>query len=46
MTPDNLIVNIVNQAVDTGARILLLLWRTWQVLNNITHEAEKLSFAK
>ncbi|RLN28240.1 hypothetical protein C2845_PM05G26920 [Panicum miliaceum] len=27
-----------------GARVLLLLWRTWQVRNNLTHDSEKLSF--
>jgi hypothetical protein len=30
---------------DSAAQWLLLLWRTWQVRNNITHESEKLSFA-
>lgn len=28
---------------DMGARVLLLLWRSWQVRNNITHDTEKLS---
>ncbi|KAF8776631.1 hypothetical protein HU200_003355 [Digitaria exilis] len=28
---------------DDAARLLLLLWRTWQVRNNITHGSEKLS---
>lgn len=46
LTPENLVVSVDNQDVDTGAKILLLLWRTWQVRNNITHETEKLSFAK
>ena len=46
LTPESLIVSTVSQDVDMGARVLLLLWRTWQVRNNITHEKEKLSFAK
>jgi len=46
LTPESLIVSTVSQDVDMGARVLLLLWRTWQVRNNITHETEKLSFAK
>uniref|UniRef100_K3ZD33 RNase H type-1 domain-containing protein n=1 Tax=Setaria italica TaxID=4555 RepID=K3ZD33_SETIT len=29
--------------MDEGAKLLLLLWRTWQVRNNTTHESEKLS---
>jgi hypothetical protein len=28
---------------DMGARVLLLLWRAWQVRNDITHENSKFS---
>ncbi|CAN6175074.1 unnamed protein product [Urochloa humidicola] len=43
-TPESLLPLIINLGVDDGAKLLLLLWRTWQVRNNITHEIEKLSF--
>lgn len=28
---------------DEAAKLLLLLWRTWQIRNNITHSSDKLS---
>lgn len=42
LTPHNLMVLIDNVGTDMGARVLLLLWRTWQVRNNLTHDSEKL----
>jgi hypothetical protein len=32
--------------VDEGAKFLLLLWRTWQVRNDLMHESEKLWFCR
>jgi hypothetical protein len=29
--------------MDEGAKLLLLLWRTWQVRNNLMHDEAKLS---
>jgi hypothetical protein len=36
---------IIDAGTDVGARLLLLLWRTWYVRNNITHNTDKLTFA-
>ncbi|CAN6177270.1 unnamed protein product [Urochloa humidicola] len=45
LNPENLISMVTELDIDAGARVLLLLWRTWQVRNNITHASDKLSFA-
>lgn len=45
LTPDSLLETIDRLGVDTGAKLLILLWRTWQVRNNLTHDSDKLSFA-
>ncbi|KAJ1290660.1 hypothetical protein BS78_02G262200 [Paspalum vaginatum] len=44
LTQDGLLVALCDMEVDAAAKLLLLLWRTWQVRNNIAHEKEKLSF--
>ncbi|CAO2192714.1 unnamed protein product [Urochloa humidicola] len=43
LQPENLLATLNGLDVDAGAKLLLLLWRTWQVRNNITHESEKFS---
>ncbi|CAN6303320.1 unnamed protein product [Urochloa humidicola] len=43
LQPEVLLERIHGLGLDDGAKLLLLLWRIWQVRNNITHEAEKLS---
>lgn len=43
LTPENLVPLITELQIDRGARMLVLLWRTWQVRNNLTHETAKLS---
>ena len=43
ISPENLLTMIDGMDVDGAARVLLLLWRTWQVRNNLTHDTEKLS---
>jgi ribonuclease HI len=45
LTPMGLLPLLINSDTDVGARLLLLLWRTWYVRNNITHNTEKLTFA-
>ncbi|RLN11245.1 hypothetical protein C2845_PM09G04950 [Panicum miliaceum] len=45
LTPSSLPGLIDSLGTDMGAKVLLLLWRKWQVRNNITHESDKLSFA-
>jgi ribonuclease HI len=41
--PDNLLHILDALGIDMGARVLLLLWRAWQVMNDITHENSKFS---
>ncbi|RLN32801.1 hypothetical protein C2845_PM03G31430 [Panicum miliaceum] len=45
LTPESLVETIDRLGTDDGVKLLILLWRTWQVRNNLTHESEKLSFA-
>ena len=40
-TPESLLTIIDGLDVDGAAKVLLLLWRTWQVRNNLTHDIEK-----
>ena len=40
-TPESLLTIIDGLDVDGAAKVLLLLWRTWQVRNNQTHDTEK-----
>jgi ribonuclease HI len=44
LTPNGLLTLVVEAGVDKGAKLLLLLWRTWYVRNNITHGSDKISF--
>jgi len=43
LTSENLLTFIDSLGMDGGARVLILLWRSWQVRNNLVHESEKLS---
>jgi hypothetical protein len=43
LSPAGLLQLMDTLDTDEGARLLLVLWRTWQIRNNITHGKEKLS---
>jgi hypothetical protein len=43
LTTANLLSVVDGLGIDEGAKLFLLLWRTWQVCNNLVHDAEKLS---
>lgn len=45
LPPESLLPIVVDTGTDRGAKLLLLLWRSWQVRNNITHNSDRLSFA-
>ena len=44
LSESNLLSVIDGLGTDEGAQLLLLLWRTWQVRNNLVHDGGKTNY--
>lgn len=41
LTSESLLSFVDHLGMDGGAKVLLILWRSWQVRNNLVHDSDK-----